>query len=157
MSEFVRVSAHRRESHSSPLLVGLYAWLAAAFTGAILLDVVYFRLLEGVLTAAAAADVFATVSDALLPAGFLLLVAALGALALSWSAPLVRNLLLASLIALSGELILPLLFARSVAALERLYFGPLLRLTPAVAASLLALVALYQSSRQRRPRQGLGS
>ena len=87
---------------------GAYAWLAALFFGSVLLDVVYTSLLRDA-GGPSLQDVFGEVSDSLLLLGGLTLLAALAAIALSWSTPPARTLLLASLVALSFEFIAPIM------------------------------------------------
>lgn len=147
MSELARISVHERHDPVRPFFVGLYAWLTAVTAGALLLDVLYARLLARTLSSAEAAAVLSTVSDALLPVGVVLIVAAIAAIGLSWNAAVVRNLLIASLLIALFEFAGPILLGPFRAPIEAADLGPILRLIPIALASLLALLALHQSGR----------
>ena len=74
------------------LFVGLYTWLAAVFFGGILLDKVYSKSLKGVLGSSDSAMVFSEISDTLLCIGFVLVISAIGAIAVSWNSRIARIL-----------------------------------------------------------------
>jgi hypothetical protein len=134
-------------------LSGAYAWLAAAFFGSVLLDVVYTSLLRDA-GGPSLQGVFGEVSDFLLILGAPTLLAALAAIALSWSTPPARNLFLASLVALSLEFIgpmvlFPLLGNPSNSPLPGISAHA--RLIPLALASILALAGFRNLCRERVP------
>lgn len=126
------------------LLVGLYAWVAAVYLGGILLDKVYANYLKGILGSSERAMVFSEISDALLCIGFVMVITAIGAIAVSWKLRIARNLFIASLLAFSFEFLIPILssFVRNTQELSRL------RLLPSGIASILAFIGLYKYYRQ---------
>jgi hypothetical protein len=91
--------------------VGFYVWISAVFFGGIILDVVYARNLEYILSAPDKASFFAGISDFLLYIAFILIIAALVAITLAWKSPAARNFLIASLLVFSLEFWLPILFS----------------------------------------------
>jgi hypothetical protein len=134
-------------------LSGAYAWLAAAFFGSVLLDVVYTSLLRDAGGPGPSLQVvFGEVSDFLLILGSPTLLAALAAIALSWSTPPARNLFLASLVALSLEFIGPMVLFPLVGNPSN---SPLpgisayARLIPLALASILALAGFRNLCRER--------
>ena len=89
------------------LFGALYAWSAAAFFGAVLLDVVYASFLGNV-DASITQPVFGEVSDFLLLLGVGSLFAGLAAIVVCWNAPLARNLFaLSLLVLLVSEFLVP--------------------------------------------------
>jgi hypothetical protein len=123
------------------LLGGVYAWLAAVFFGSVLLDVVYSSLLRDA-GGGLGQSVFGEVSDFLLVLGAPMLLAALAAIASSWSTPAARNFFLASLGALSLEFIGPILLFRVLGTSPSSPLQPIspyIRLLPLGLASILAL------------------
>jgi hypothetical protein len=120
------------------LLVGFYAWMAAASFGLTALDVVYAGAIRGALGPGSVAVVFNEPADFLLAFGALAMAAGVAALALTWQSPLVRNLLAASavltvLMPLAPVLLQPLVEAAGA--------GARLRLLGAAAVSLTAFLA----------------
>lgn len=124
---------------SGSLVVGLYAWLSAIFFGTVLLDVAYSQFLSGFPGAPEVAIVFSDVSDFLLGIGFLTVLAALGAIIISWKLPGARNWFIASLIILFVEFMAPAFLSGAV-----LTNGYWIRITVNAVASILAFIGLYR-------------
>lgn len=127
----------KNQGKPGAVFVGLYAWFAAMFVGAIVLDIAYSRLvLEGT------AD-FSDVADFLLMIGFVTFLTGLIAIAFSWKLKFARVLLIASLLAFSIELIVPIFFSQLMAPGQINDPGPWLRIIPVGSASILAFFGLY--------------
>jgi hypothetical protein len=128
------------------LLVGLYTWVTAVFLGGILLDVVYAKLLKGVLGTSESAMVFSEISDTLLCIGLVMVIAAIGAIAFSWKSRIARNLFIASLLVISFEFSIPILFSFIKDTQELSW----VRLLISGMASVLAFIGLHKYYRQNR-------
>jgi hypothetical protein len=128
----------------SPFFVGLYGWIVAVFFGTVLLDIAYSNYLRDLRGATEVATVFSDVSDFLLVIGFLVVLAAIGAIVFSWKIPAARNCFIASLIILLAEFLGPAFLSGFV--LESGYW---IRLAIHAAASMLAFIGLYLFYRQR--------
>ena len=126
------------------LLVGLYAWVAAVFFGGILLDMVYANYMKGILESSKSAMVFSEISDTLLCIGFVMVISAIGAIAVSWKSRIARYLFIASLFTFSFEFLIPILFSFIKTTQE--LSG--VRLLPSGIASILAFIGLYKYYRQ---------
>ena len=126
------------------LLVGVYAWLTAVFLGGTWLDKVYANQLNGVLGASESRLVFSEVSDALLCIGFVMVIFAIGAIAVSWRSGAARNLFIASLLVFSLEILIPI-FASMTKNPQELSWA---RLLPSGIASILAFMGLYKYYRK---------
>ena len=126
------------------LLVGLYAWVTAVFLGGILLDMVYANLLKDVIGFSERAIIFSDISDTLLCIGFVLVISAVGAIAVSWKSRIARYLFIASLLAFSFEFFIPILFTfiKTTPELSGV------RLLPSGIASILAFIGLFKYYRQ---------
>jgi hypothetical protein len=74
-----------------PLVVGVYAWLAAVSFGLVLLDIVYYGLVPDAATALSEA------ADFQLLVNSITVLAALWAIGLSWNSRTARNFLISSL------------------------------------------------------------
>jgi len=83
---------NRPTSLRGPLVVGLYAWATAVSFGFVLLDIMYANLVPEATAA------FSEVADFLLLVSAVTVLAALGAIGLSWKSRAARSLLLASLV-----------------------------------------------------------
>jgi hypothetical protein len=132
------------------LVGGLYAWSVAVFFGAVLLDVVYSKLLDKA-SESVAQSVYGEVSDFLLILGAFSIIAALAAIGFSWSNRSATYLLASSLAVLLSEFLGPIVLfplVRTLPDSSILAIGPLFRLVPIALASLLALSALRASFRQ---------
>lgn len=119
----------------------MYAWSAAVFFGAVLLDVVYASVLREA-GGGFAQSVFGEVSDFLLLLGAPTFLSALAASVLSWNVPTVRNLFLASMLILSLEFVVPIVLfpaLRTSSASPLPNVMPYVRLLPLALASILAL------------------
>ena len=128
------------------LLVGLYTWVTAVFLGGILLDVVYAKLLKGVLGTSESAMVFSEISYTLLCIGLVMVIAAIGAIAFSWKSRIARNLFIASLLVISFEFSIPILFSFIKDTQELSW----VRLLISGMASVLAFIGLHKYYRQNR-------
>jgi len=126
------------------LVVGFYAWVTAVFFGGILLDIMYSHLLYGVLSTFESTTVFSEVADILLLIGVITILAAIGAIAFSWSSRIARNLFIASLFILIFEFLTPVFFYQFVQNVKELNIGPWLRIIPSGLASILAFFGLHQ-------------
>jgi hypothetical protein len=118
------------------LVVGLYAWLATISFGLVLLDVVYAGLVPEATTALSEA------ADFLLLVNAVTILAALGAIGLSWRSPMARNLLIASLAVIFLGFFAYALLASSLPAGSAL--GTWLRIGLAGSVSVLAFMGLYK-------------
>jgi hypothetical protein len=124
-----------------PLLVGFYAWIVAVSCGAILLDVVYARL---------AADVVTDVRDLLLGIVAVTIVAGVGAVAAAWTFAAPRYLLLASVVLVVVEPLVPALLSGVVRDAEGalgVAIGPWIRIGGSGLASVLAFFGLWAFGR----------
>jgi hypothetical protein len=128
------------------ILIGLYAWIAAVFFGGVLLDILYAKFLMGILGISESTMVFSEVSDTLLFIGFILVISAIAAIAVSWKFWVARNLFIASLLVFSFEFFIPIFFS-VVKTTQDLSW---LRLLINGVASLLALAGLHQYYRKNR-------
>jgi hypothetical protein len=143
-----------RESRNlGRLLGGIYGWILAVFLGAVLLDIVYSRLLEDVDGFLAGPSVYSEVADFLLLLGAVTILFGLAAIVVSWDVKSARNLFLASSMLLIGfEFLAPLVLfpvLRSSTGSYILGFGPWIRLVPTALASLLAFAGVRNLYGQR--------
>ncbi len=125
-----------RHRPAGSLFVGLYAWIVTVFIGAILVDMVYAKL------GPAGTRVFSEMSDFLLLFGFVTVLAGLVAITISWKSKIARTLIIASLLALSLEIVIPILFSQLIHNAQINFIGPWLRIIPVGLASILAFVGL---------------
>ena len=132
-----------------PLIAGFYAWMSALFFGGVLLDIVYSGLLRHSFNNSETALIFSTISDIFLKIVFVTLLAALGAIVVSWNSPSARNLFLASLLFFSFEFLIPVFFSRFIQNAQGLNIGPWLRILPTGTASILAFAGFHSNLRQR--------
>jgi hypothetical protein len=128
------------------LFVGLYAWVAAVFFGGILLDMVYAKNLKDILESSESAMVFSEIADTLLCIGFVMVIPAIGAIAVSWKFIIARNLFIASLLAFSFEILIPILFPF----IKNIQGLSWIRLLPSGIGSILAFIGLHKYYRQKR-------
>jgi hypothetical protein len=122
------------------LAVGLYAWVAAVSFGAVLLDIVYSRLVAEARTA------FAEEADFLLLVSAVTIVAAFGAIVLAWNAKAARNLCIASLVIVVSGLFAPVLLSPYLQGAGS-SLGTGIRLAISGLASLLAFLGFYKLRR----------
>lgn len=128
-----------RAGFATWLLVSLYPLSLALFTGAVLVDVVYARLLANPVDLATD-GMFRNVSDLLLKVGLLVFLIGCAAIAAAWQAEKARLLFIVSLFVLfTLEFMLPVLFMGIGP-----FFGAMLRITVNVSAATLAMLGLYQ-------------
>lgn len=128
----------RKQSRSGAFIIGFYAWLATLFLGAVIIDIVYFRVVP--LEPAA----FSGAADLLLLIGFVTFLAGLIVIAVSWKSKAARSILIASLLAFSIEFIVPALLSQLAASGQINNVSPWLRITPVGLASILAFFGLDQ-------------
>jgi hypothetical protein len=126
------------------LVVGLYTWVAAVFLGGILLDMLYAKYLKGVLGFSESAMVFSEISDTLLCLGFVMVISAIGAIAVTWKSKIARNLFTASLLIYFLEFLIPI-FSSFIKDTQGLSW---IRPLPSGIASILAFIGLYKYFRQ---------
>ncbi len=126
------------------LLAGLYAWIASAYFGGILVDMAYSNNMIDILGSSERRMVFSEISDTLLCIGFAMVISAIGAIGVSWKSRVARNLFIASLFAFSFEILIPI-FSFLIKNPQGLSW---VRLFPSGIGSILALVGLYQFYRQ---------
>jgi hypothetical protein len=128
----------------SRIVGGVYSWTITIYFGAVLLDVVYSRLLNSSLGTGAQAA-YNEVSDLLLLIGGFALLAGFLAIGLSWDVPAARNLFATSLlVVLVPELLtVMVLFPLSRTSPEApiLAYGPLIRLGPIGLGSVIGFLA----------------
>jgi len=119
-----------------PLIVGLYAWLATISFGLVLLDILYAGLVPEAQAALSEA------ADFLLRVNTLTILAALGAIGLSWESKSARYFLLASLVVtILGFIIQMLLYPLLK---ESSSPGTGIRILLAGSVSVLAFVGFYK-------------
>jgi hypothetical protein len=141
---------NERRLQSSPtevlgsLVVGLYVWLVTVFFGAVLLDVVYSSLLPQTTSA------FSEVADFLLRIGVVTVLAAIGAIVLSWRSRIPRDLFVASLAVISLEFLVPMFFPQVLRDMQGLALATGIRILISGSASILAFVGFYESCQVRR-------
>jgi hypothetical protein len=134
----------------SSVVVGLYVWVVTVFFGAVLLDVVYSNLAPETTTA------FSKVADFLLRIGVVSVLAALGAIVLSWKSGIARAFFVASLAVISFEFTVPIFFSQFLQDTQGSILTSGLRIAISGLASILAFTGMYkfyhlrQESRQRR-------
>jgi len=125
-------------------IVLLYPLLIAVFSGAVLLDIIYTRLLGSSINAPQAVAVYRGVSDALLQLGFLAVTSAIVSIALSWQHRTARNYFITSLaILIAFEFMLPVIImplANESQAFQSV--GPWLRMMINFIAMAFGFVAL---------------
>jgi len=124
-------------------LVGVYVWVLTIFFGMVLLDILYSNLVPE------AAAAFSEVSDFLLLIGFVTLLCAVAAIALTWQSSTARNLLIASLLVILMEFLTPVFFSPFIQNTQATTIGPWLRIIPGGLSSILALIGMYQYGRQK--------
>jgi len=126
----------------SAIVVSFYAWTSAIFFGCVLQDIASSNTLKDVLSASASNAAFSEAADFLLCINFGLLLAAVGAIAISWKVPLARNLLIASLLVFIIEFIAPIFF-QLLLRVQVLAIGPWLRIAGNGLASFMAFTGLW--------------
>jgi hypothetical protein len=118
--------------------VGWYVWILAVSFGMVLLDIFYSNLVPE------ATFAFSKVSDFLLFIGFVTLLSAMVAIAFAWETKTARNLLIASLVVILFEFLIPAFFSQFIQNTQALTTGAWLRTLPGGAASILAFIGMYQ-------------
>ncbi len=127
------------------LLVGIYAWTTAVLFGATLLDAVYAKSLKNILDSSENTLVFSKVSDTLLCFGLILAIAAFSAMVASWKFVTARYFILASMLILFLELLIPVIFLF----LKNTQGSSWVRLLSGGIVTLLAFIGLYKYYRQK--------
>jgi hypothetical protein len=132
----------------SSLVAGLYTWAVTVFFGAVLLDVVYSRLVPAAETA------FAEVADFLLLVGVGTVLAALGAVVVSWRFRIPRDLFVASLAVISLEFLVPLLLPQLLREVQGSALASGIRILISGSASVLAFLGFFEFCRLRQGLEG---
>lgn len=127
----------KNKARPGAFFVGLYAWLAAMFFEAIVLDITYSRLVSQRATA------FSEIADFLLMIGFVTFLAGLVAITFSWKSIFARDLFIASLLVFSLEFIMPIFASQFIEHGLLNDVGPWLRIVPVGLASILAFFGIY--------------
>lgn len=122
-------------------VIGAYAWAATVCFGAVLLDIVYYRLLPEAKAASS------PIADLLLLLDALTIFIALGAIALSWNSAAARNLAVTSLMSIILGLFAPVVLSPLLQNAAGPW-GPIIRLVISGLASGLALTAFYRFRRR---------
>ena len=117
-------------------MVGLYAWLAAVSFGLVLLDIVYAGLVPEAEVA------FSEVADFLLLVNAITILAAFGAIGLSWKSKASRNLLVASFAIIILGFLAYMLLSQFLQDSSSLGTG--IRITLAGSVSVLAFIGFYK-------------
>jgi hypothetical protein len=121
---------------------GFYAWIVTIYFGAILLDILYSNLVPQAVTA------FSEVSDFLLLIGFVTILAAIGAIGLSWESRIARNFFIASLVIIALEFTGPLFLSQLIQNTQRSLLTIGIRVFINGSASILAFIGLYNLYRR---------
>jgi hypothetical protein len=125
--------------------VGFYGWAVTAYFGAVLLDTVYAKAIRQVVDPAGAATVLSEASDFLLLVVAMTALAASGAISSSWQSTRVRNLLVASVLLVIADPVVPIVLRPLL--LES-HAGRWVRLLLSASASVLGLLALQRFYRR---------
>ena len=129
------------------LVTGLYAWMASALFGAILLDIVYFQVVSADPNISNITALLSRGADFLLLLCNLTLLFGLAAIGFAWRNATARNLLIASLCCVAAELFIPLLFGSllvKVQASTGLQIGTWIRIGGSTMSAILAFMALWR-------------
>ena len=121
----------------SALVAGFYAWVVTIFFGAVLLDVLYARRAPGAASSEAA--------DFLLLLSAISVFAAIPAIGFAWKTRTARYLLVASLLIIVLEFLVPIFFA---SLLRGLAIATAVRIVIGASASILAFVGSNRLCRQ---------
>jgi hypothetical protein len=128
-------------------LVSLYTCITCALLGAVALDIVYAHALSGSPNTTDTAIPASRAADLLLLLVVITFLAGAGAIGAVWSLAPARNLIIASVIFLVGELFIPALFGSillTIQANSGLQIGSWIRLSGNGLSAALAFVALLK-------------
>ena len=138
MNNSIHAAPH--ENIFGSLLVGLYSWVIGVNFGAVLLDIVYSRTIDDVLSAENTMSVFGEVSDFLLLVVTLTMLFAIAAIGFAWNLSATRRLFVASALVI----ILPVFALPFIGpSLQELAVGHWIRLGLSGLASILAAIGLH--------------
>lgn len=129
------------------LSVGLYAWIAATFFGAVVLDIVYSGVAARELQASETTAIFSVVADFLLLVTALTILTGMAATASAWRVTGARNLLTASLCLVIVEFLLPVLLLpllKNAPVHPGNNIGMGFRLIGSASSSILALIGFWK-------------
>lgn len=129
------------------LLASLYACMAFAFFGAVLLDISYAHALSSAPSYSDLAVIFSQAADLLLLLAVITFLAGLGAIGATWNLPSARNFFIASLFFLAAEFLIPPLlgpFLLDLQANSGLNIGTWVRLLGNAMCALLAFAAFFK-------------
>lgn len=127
----------------SVFFVGFYAWIVTVQFGAVLLDIIYSKLI------ADATAAFSEVADLLLLFSTITVISAIAAITFSWKSRIARNYLTASVVILLLQFFVPLFFAQLMSNVYGSVLTTTIRILITGSVSVLAMIGLYQFSRQR--------
>lgn len=139
-----RASGYRPAGTLSLLVAGFYAWAVTLSLGMVVLDVLYSRLVPE--SAVASSDV----ADVLLLIGAVTVLAAFGAVGVSWNSHAARNLFIASLVIVILGFVAPIFLSPLLQGASPPAWGAAIRVIVGGLASILAFMGLhafYLSSR----------
>lgn len=134
------------------LVVSLYPLSVAAFAGAVIVDVLYSRLLANASSLAERVALLHNVSDILLKLGLLVFLFGIAAIFAAWHDKRALALFVISLFVLFPlEFLIPVILAQQfrLAAVGPL-FGPAIRILVNMLAAALAIIGFYRYARSRR-------
>jgi hypothetical protein len=129
------------------LLASLYACMAFAFFGAVLLDISYAHALSNSPNFFDLAVIFSQAADLLLLLAVITFLAGLSAIGATWNIPSARNFFIASLFLLAAEFLMPALlgsFLLNLQANSGLNLGTWVRLFGNAMCALLAFAAFFK-------------
>lgn len=134
------------------LLVSLYPVCLAVFSGAIIADIAYSRLLTNALSVQERDGIFRSISDLLLWIGLLVFLAGGTAILAAWHVKHTRVLFMVSLFVLFAlEFLLPVLFMRQLqASAIGTLLGPTIRVVVNLLATGIAIVGFRQYTISQR-------
>jgi hypothetical protein len=130
-------ATHSPNGVFSFLVAGLYAWTVTLSFGTVVLDVLYSNRVPE------AAVAFSEAADFLLLIGAVTVLAAFGAIAVSWNSRVARNLFIASLVTIILGFFAPAFLSPLLQSAPPSALGPGIRIIIGGLASILAFIGLH--------------
>lgn len=127
------------------LSAGLYTWIVTTFSGAILMDIVYSKVMSNSLEPSKTAAMFSEAANFLLFIGGVALLFGILTISRLWRSGSARNLFIASLFFVMVEFLAPILFLSLIQRVQvslGFNLGMWIRLIACTLASVLAFVGL---------------